>query len=194
MRVLAARLRSLGYRVRLFSYPTTTSTLAGQAEQLGRFAIEGASSSCHFVAHSLGGLVVLAMLHERVQFPAGRVVLLGSPLQGSRVARTVLDRRGGTWMLGMAATTLCKGFASVPPGVEVGMIAGNRPIGLGRLVGRTVFAGDGVVALEEADAPGLRARIVLPVSHTGMLFSREVSRKVACFLVEGRFGGDASGL
>ena len=187
MRPLAARLRRLGYRARLFSYRTTAGTLAGHAGRLARFAAGSAPATCHFVGHSLGGLVILAMLQERATFFPGRIVLLGSPLQGSQVARSVMNQRGGSWMLGAAAPTLNNGFARIPHGVEVGMLAGSRPIGLGRLVGRTTVAGDGVVSLEEADSPELRDRLVLPVSHTGMLFSRDVSRKVACFLAEGHF-------
>ena len=40
---------------------------------------------------------------------------------------------------------------------------------------------------------GARDALVLPVTHTGMLFSREVAEQTAYFLVHGRFRHGAAG-
>jgi hypothetical protein len=46
---------------------------------------------------------------------------------------------------------------------------------------------DGVARVEETRLPGMADHLVLPVSHTGMLFSAEVARQSAAFLRHGRF-------
>jgi len=52
---------------------------------------------------------------------------------------------------------------------------------------------DGVVRLEETEVAGMRDRIVLPVSHSGMLVSARVAREVAVFLERGAFNHDGRG-
>jgi hypothetical protein len=74
------------------------------------------------------------------------------------------------------------------------MIAGNRSIGLGRLFGQSAMDSDGSVSLSETQAPGLSDRVILPVSHTGMLFSPVVALQVCNFLAAGRFSRQADGV
>ena len=79
------------------------------------------------------------------------------------------------------------------PQCELGEIAGSRPWGLGRLTMRLPGTNDGVVRLEETAVAGMRDRIVLPVSHSGMLASARVARQVAAFLERGAFDHDGRG-
>jgi hypothetical protein len=46
---------------------------------------------------------------------------------------------------------------------------------------------DGAVSVAETAVPGMADRIVLPVSHSGVLISREVARQVCAFLRDGAF-------
>jgi len=73
------------------------------------------------------------------------------------------------------------------------VIAGSRPWGLGRLMMRLPGTNDGVVRLEETEVVGMRDRIVLPVSHSGMLVSARVAREIAAFLERGAFDHDSRG-
>jgi hypothetical protein len=50
-----------------------------------------------------------------------------------------------------------------------------------------------VVRLDETGVAGMRDRIVLPVSHSGMLASARVAREVAFFLERGAFDHDGRG-
>jgi pimeloyl-ACP methyl ester carboxylesterase len=186
--LLARRLRQAGFEPRRFRYRTTAAALEQHARALRQFVGAAAESPIHFVAHSLGGLVTLKMLDESPDLPAGRVLLLGSPLQGSAVARKSLNLPGGRRLLGAARPVLESGFAALAAGREIGMIAGSRGVGLGLLLGGTGGPGDGTVALDETRAEGLQDHLVLPVTHTGMLFSRAVARAVCRFLQAGRFG------
>jgi len=72
-------------------------------------------------------------------------------------------------------------------GRELGVIAGDRATGMGRLLGSLDGPSDGTVAVRETDLPGATDSVRLHVSHSGMVFSREVASQVAAFLREGRF-------
>jgi hypothetical protein len=76
---------------------------------------------------------------------------------------------------------------AVPPGRAVAVIAGDRPWGLGQLVARLPRPNDGVVSVAETRLPGIADHLTLPVTHAGLLFSREVARQAGAFLTGGRF-------
>jgi pimeloyl-ACP methyl ester carboxylesterase len=188
MALIGARMRRPGYNIRFFSYRSTKATAEECADglaELVRKTPPGAPP--HMVGHSLGGLLILRLLAMSHALPIGRVVLLGTPMQGSEAARKTLQLPGGAALLGVAATTLCAGSHGFRGNYEVGMIAGSRAFGLGRIAGFMGKASDGTVALEETYSECLTARITLPVNHTGMLFSSLVAREIACFLEQGQF-------
>ena len=188
MQPLARRLQRLtGLPVRRFHYRTTRGELAEHAERLHRFAKSGGAPVQHFVGHSLGGLVILKMLNTYDGLAPGRVVFLGSPLQGSLVARKAQKVPGSEALLGKVQSALQEGFPVVPGDREAGMIAGSRSMGLGWMVGGTGGPGDGTVAVAETTADGLDDHCVLPATHTGMLYSAPVAQQVKQFLETGRF-------
>ena len=184
---LAGRLRKAGFETRRFRYRTTRDGLDGHARALREFIGSDSCPAAHIVAHSLGGLVTLKLLADCGDLPPGRVVLLGSPLQGSAIARKSSVIPGGSRLLGAARPQLESGFARLVTGRDIGMIAGSRSFGLGLLLGGLGESGDGTVAIAETRAEGLRQHLVLPVTHTGMLFSRRVAGEVAHFLRVGSF-------
>ena len=118
----------------------------------------------------------------------GRLVFLGSPLKGSVVARRAENIPGSSVLMGQVRGALESGYPAIPGGREAGMIAGSKSIGLGWLVGGTDGPGDGTVAVSETVADGLKDHCVLPVTHTGMLYSKTVAEKTARFLKSGAFG------
>jgi len=186
---LARKLQAADYNVLRFNYRSTKAGLDAHARQLDKFVQAHAAGQTHFVGHSLGGLLILRMLSGAEDVPPGRVVLLGSPLHGSAVARKSTRVPGGSKLLGQARGDLFSGYAHLPGGREIAMIAGSRALGLGRLVGGTEGPGDGTVAVEETRVPGLAAHRTLPVSHTSMLFSAQVARMTVNFLQSGHFEG-----
>ena len=69
----------------------------------------------------------------------------------------------------------------------MGAIAGTQQLGLAQLFVNIPGDNDGVVSVEETRLPGLADHLVMPVSHSGMLFSGAVADQCASFLRDGRF-------
>jgi hypothetical protein len=134
--------------------------------------------------------VTLACLERfEATLPAGRVVLLGSPVQGSAAARVAGSFGIGRWLLGPAAARelLVPRRQEFTSAWEIGTISGTRPMGLGRLLARFDEPNDGTVAVSETRLRAARDELVLPVSHLGMLMSPRVADASGHFLREGRF-------
>jgi pimeloyl-ACP methyl ester carboxylesterase len=179
----------LGCTTHAFRYPSVTATMEEVLAQLHEFVTRLASEALHLVGHSLGGIVVLRYLEERRDVPPGRAVLLGAPLGGSRAAQGLARWPIGAAMLGrnIEAEVLHPPLRRWDGRRELGVIAGDVSLGLGRLFGDLGQPNDGTISVEETRLDGATDEIVLPISHTGMLFSAEVARQTAQFLASGRF-------
>jgi len=185
---LLYHLRSHGWRAAVFSYPSVRQGLETNARALAAFARACSAQHLHFIGHSLGGLVVLQMLHDARELPAGRVVLLGSPAAGSRAVEQLGHSRIGRRLRGAALPQWCPEHAEpVLRRLEVGAIAGTRRFGLAALAVRLPAPNDGAVSVDETRLPGLADHLVLPVSHTGLILSRRVAQETIAFLRAGRF-------
>lgn len=189
--------RELGARTHTFLYMATAEDPDVVADRLGRRVRSLGSGVVHLVGHSLGGLLILRGLERAVQratpLPPGRVVLLGSPVAGSDAAAALMHRPILGRALGRSAAALAgAAFADAGEARDIGIIAGNRPAGLGRFLAHFQEPNDGTIAVRETQFEGAVDRIVLPVSHTGLLLSRRVARETAQFLRYGRFSLAAS--
>ena len=189
MELLRRRIERGGWRAVSYSYPSVRLTLAENVERLTRYCRSLASSRLHFIGHSLGGLMVLRMLGRPDAPKAGRVVLIGSPVAGSRAARSLAHLPGGRAALGRGMAEWIDAASPVAGSdSEIGVIAGRLPVGLGRIVAPDLpRPNDGAITVAEAQLPGARDSIVLDVSHSGMLLSRAVAHQVCTFLRDGAF-------
>jgi pimeloyl-ACP methyl ester carboxylesterase len=185
--LMARRLDACGFRTHRFSYPTLRQSLAANARALFDYARSMEVDSLHFVGHSLGGLVILRMFDEWTGLPPGRVVLLGSPVQGSAAAGRIVQMKMARPVIGKARSALEYGFSHAPSGRDTGIVAGTRSMGLGRMIEHLPLPHDGTIAVAETQLPGAADNIELPVSHTGLVLSAEVVSAVAGFLRRGRF-------
>jgi pimeloyl-ACP methyl ester carboxylesterase len=186
--VLKRRLARLGFHVRAFSYPSVRRHLGHNARALARFVAATPGERVHLVGHSLGGLVVLAMLAQHPDPRVERAVLLGAPCAGSHSASVLLRARGLGWLVGCSIRDwLAQPRPPLPEAVELGAIAGTLSLGMGRVIPGLPRPNDGVITVEEARLPEARDFIELHVSHSGMLVSRACAEQVAAFLMAGRF-------
>ncbi len=188
LRLLGRRLRACGFRVFYFHYPSLRRTPAENAARLDAFLHEVPGEQVHLVAHSLGGIVVMHLFNRFPPQRPGRVVLLGSPVQGSAPARRIGRIPVLRWLLGRSmAKGLGGGVPAWREGRALGVIAGTRGPGIGSLIGGLEVPNDGTVALSETQLPGATQRIHLPLSHTALVFSRQAAEETCHFLHTGRF-------
>jgi pimeloyl-ACP methyl ester carboxylesterase len=185
---LAWRLARRGYRPRLFTYPGRGPFIHNLG-RLVRFA-RASGSPVHVVGHSLGGMLALAALNANPDIPIRGLVLIGSPVGGCTSARRLAQHPVGRWMLGHCDSLLCRGGDTVWKRNEpLGVIAGTRPFGAGRVLGSLPAANDGVVMVSETSVQGCADSIQLHHGHTGILLSPELAQRVDEFLRDGRFSG-----
>jgi hypothetical protein len=69
----------------------------------------------------------------------------------------------------------------------LGVIAGTRALGLGRILGTLPGENDGVVRVEETTVQGMTERVLLDQGHSMLAVSARVSALVERFLRAGRF-------
>ncbi len=178
-----------GYDWQVFPYASTVLSMTKIADALNAFIASLALPRVHLVGHSLGGIAIQRCLERHPDQPPGRVVFLGTPSLPSRAAATVARFPFGSAILGEAAVAelLQSHEREWRHPRELGIIAGDHPIGLGQLLVRFDGPNDGTVSVDETRLPGAKAHIVLPVSHTGMLMSSQVAHEVGEFLATGHF-------
>jgi triacylglycerol lipase len=187
-------LRHDGYRVINVSYPSRKKTV----EDLARdylaplVAAEAAAPRLHFVTHSMGGILLRCYLRDHPLPNLGRVVLLAPPNAGSGLA----DWLKPTWLYrtlnGPAGQQLGKdglprALGPWPAGAgELGIIAGE--ISLNPLFSAVLRGpNDGKVTVASARLAGMRDFLVVPYSHTWLVWRQPVIAQVRAFLRTGKF-------
>jgi len=152
------------------------------------------AGTVHFVAHSMGGLLVRRYLHhDRVNIPPekmGRVVMLGTPNGGSEVADRLhkfLLYRLYYGPAGQDLTVASCAKMDIPVGYQIGVIAGtkNWPY----VVSRLMIAGqnDGRVAVERTKVKGMTAHATVYAAHAVLMDAPKVHAHILSFLRTGRF-------
>jgi pimeloyl-ACP methyl ester carboxylesterase len=188
--LLRARLaRALNAEERAFAYRSVGNTISANSAALKECLATISCDALHLVGHSLGGVVIMDLFRNAPPLAPGRILLLGSPLQGSEAARSLHRLPFGKALLGHG---VAEQVLHAPPrrwdgARDLGIIAGRAPFGVGRLVTRFKGANDGTILVAETRLEGASDHLVLPVTHTGLLWSREVARQGASFLRDGRF-------
>ena len=183
MTLVALRLARLGYATRTFAY-RGRAPLEANLERLARF-VDGRTA--HFVGHSLGGVLVFDMLMRHRDVKAHKVVLLGAPVGGCHAGRRLGSRAFGRWLLGACSQRWEKHNARWQRPEPLGVIAGTRPLGLGRVLGPLPGENDGVVCVDETAVEGMNDRALVHEAHSMLAVSGRVSALVEHFLRTGRF-------
>ena len=200
MKPVEEQLEDYDYTIVRRSYPSFRYPI----EELAVIAVEEGLRECadkgariiNFVTHSLGGILVRQYLAHHKVVGLKRVVMLGPPNQGSQVADYLQSWAVVRLLQPEAVLQLGTGVDSVPQRLgpvnfDLGIIAGtvNRRRYL-PISPRGVS--DGTVSVAETVVPGMLDYLELPVSHTFIMWNKEVLRQTAFFLQHGQF--DRSGL
>lgn len=203
MRPLAKRLQVAGFDTYQYGYRSMRDSIKTNSARLHNWLEKHhyPDQPIDLVGHSLGGLIIRDFVAEYPKWQIGRCVTLGTPHLGSVcadyiwrltpvvVGRSYVDALDGT-------------VAPLPKHISLGVIAGNRPYGLGQLFlqyhNRKLRSAenapsaehllhDGTVYVEETKIEAATDHIVLPVSHTGMLVDKAVAEQTQYFLRHGQF-------
>lgn len=194
MLLLRQRLkREYRYKAYSFGYPSVGRTLDENARALADFIAEQGFDGFHLVGHSLGGVVALRALALQPGMPADRIVCVGSPLCGSRVASKVSRQKWGAAVLGksisagVVAEAASQWASAVCESHDVGVIAGTVSAGLGRFVTSFDEENDGTIGVSETRLPGIKDHLCVATGHSALVVSGQVAHQVAAFLKRGEF-------
>ena len=188
---LRNRLSKANYECHLFNYHIWGKPPAEIAVKLHEFIEQVDAPTIHIVAHSFGGIITLHMFDQFPFTRQGRVVLLASPVNGSAVAKRIRANPMTRWMLGQSHVNGLSG--EVPEWKnwrDIGVIAGNFPVGIGLMAGGPELPHDGTVSVEETELKGATDAIIMRESHLSILMSKQVARQVIVFLQTGKFDQD----
>lgn len=198
METIKKRLVDDDYAAWGFNYASMRMDIPAAAEYLHQVieSLEGVEQ-IDFVVHSMGGLVVRAYLAKHRDRRIGRMVMLGVPNLGARLASQLKQNWIFKSVWGPAGQQLAKdpgGFidALPTPDFEFAVIAGSR----GTLNGYNPLVpgdDDGTVAVESTKLPGATDFITVRRLHSFMVSAPDVLDLTERFLTEGhlREKGDA---
>ncbi|MCH9643672.1 MAG: alpha/beta hydrolase [Gammaproteobacteria bacterium] len=193
MHPLARRFQQLGYSAHNLSYASTEYPVEALADQIYQKiqSIQAQSEApLHFVAHSLGGIIVRYMLQHYEIRRLGGVVMMGPPNHGSAVVDFLKDFKFYKKMYGPAGQQLVTGedgiAASLPAAdYPLAIIAGNRCVLQDYLFSWFLFKGepnDGKVSVESTQLDGMQQHTVLPVCHPKMPYQKIVIQHATSFI------------
>lgn len=192
MWLLASRFEAAGFRVQRIGYRSLHEDPAGILVNL-RAQIDAccarSEQPVHFVGHSLGGLLIRAYLASKPVKQLGRVVLIGSPSQGTPIVDTYRDK---WWMkyAGPTAAALGTGENSFPkslppPDYPLGVIAGKSD----RLIDYPAIPGDddGLVPVDSTKVKGMQDFVVIRTTHSMLRYNEQTAAQAIAFLKFGQF-------
>jgi pimeloyl-ACP methyl ester carboxylesterase len=189
-----------GYTVFSVGYASTRSDIATHAQSLAGIIehLDGIDE-IHFVAHSLGNLVVRRYLGDSTDAASGRTpdprikrfVMIAPPNHGAAAAESWSDNELFSLVLGDSAVELGKGWPEIEktlatPACEFGIIAGGKGDDRGynsRLEGDN----DGLLSVSTTKLAGARDFVLVPVLHPFSTMNAQVQEFALRFLQKGYF-------
>ncbi|NMM40617.1 alpha/beta fold hydrolase [Pseudoalteromonas arctica] len=180
MRPLCSQLEKFGLDILNLSYNTLSPDRAAIFKQIDNFIND---KNTALVCHSMGGLVARAYLAANSEQSQNvtKVITLGTPHKGSHIARR-MQQKGFDVFLKNSVEFLLTENGDWPFSAKLYSIAGDLPIGLMPLIAKGSQS-DGTVLLDETKLNGMAEHKVFHLSHTGMIYSRQVMNYIVELLV-----------
>lgn len=192
-----------GYETLNLTYPSRQQSL----EDLTDFVHKKITGSphyagaprIHFVTHSMGSLIARYWIALYKPDRLGSVVMLGPPNTGSEFADWLSETKILAPLYekiyGPAGAQLTTTHKHIDGTIDypVGVIAGNvsiNPLAPWVLPGEH----DGMVPVERTKIEGMTDHIVMPTTHTLMMFNPSVMRQVLSFLKDRKFAHAEGGV
>ncbi len=203
MRPLAKRLQAQGFDTHQYGYRSMRDGISTNSQRLNTWleANHNPDQPLDLVGHSLGGLIIRDFVAHYPQWQIRQCVTLGTPHTGSICSDYIWDLApiivGKSYIDALDGTV-----APLPENISLGVIAGNKPQGLGQFflqyhnrklqkenspLLEQYSAHDGTVYVEETKLITAADHLIMPVSHTGMLVNKDVAQQTSYFLQHGQF-------
>ncbi len=160
-------LNSHGYKVYTFAYRTSSQPFDFNVVRLAAFINSRKEDVIHLVVHSMGGILALKALPKIIK--PGKLLLIASPVNGSKVAQRLKQLGLDKHLLKYAAKPLTEGHKQALTKRKTLMIAGDAPYGLGQFITQWDSKNDGTVAVSETQADWLDDHQIIHTSHMGLL-------------------------
>jgi len=184
-----------GFNVCRVAYPSTEYTIEVLADSASGHAIlrceQAGSDTLHFVAHSMGSILVRYYLQEHDVPQLGRVVLISPPNHGT----PLIDKFKGSKLFrnyngpaGMQLSAADDAFVQSleKPDYPVGVIMSTKSI---NPIESAVIPGedDGRLSIESAKLDGMADFVLVRSNHHVSMKKEETIKQVLNFLKNGQF-------
>jgi len=186
MMILAERFKNAGYETHNFPYGEKDSSLDEISDALAVFLEKNVQTPrYHFVAHSLGNVIIRNALRKSLRPGLGRIVMLAPPNRPARLAKLLKESHFYRWLVGDSGQKLAEDefYRTLPvPPVEFGIIAGDK----GQ---RLSFdePNDGIVDVEGTKLAGMKAFAIVHHTHTFLMNAKDTFVLCKQFLQSGSF-------
>lgn len=193
MKGLTVFLEKENYEVLNLDYPSSKYDILSIAKlihsQIKNFSSQTVKT--HYVGYSMGGLIIRAYLHLYRPSNLGRVIMLGTPNQGSEIADFLKPFGIYKILYGPAGQQLItdqknikKIFGNI--NYELGIIAGSSPFYLlaNKIIGKK---SDGRVSIVNTKIEGMKEHIIIKSGHTMLASNKTAWRLTLSFLKTGNF-------
>ena len=191
---MARRFKKRGFQTHIFQNRYLLRTPEQNAQKLLAFLQALPAKQVHLLGHSLGGIVIMHALRMNSERPIGerfnngKVVLIGSPVNGSEFARVLHGKRVIRHLMSRCVVGgVLNGMPEELDGRETGVISGSSRAGLAAMIYKSDHQNDGMINEFETQLNGAQDTISLPQSHALMLFSKRCTDLAIQFLQHGRF-------
>jgi pimeloyl-ACP methyl ester carboxylesterase len=192
MWLLASRLEDAGYHVVSIDYDSFRRSPQQIVDEVSHEIVTCCKENngpIHFVGHSMGGLIIRAYLDRQRPQNLDRVVMIGTPNQGT----DFVDRYRDHWWMRLAGDaalalgTDAQSFPNSLPSADypLGVIAGYREQSLRE----DAIAGpdDGLVPVRSTLIEGMDDFILIETGHSAMRYDISVAQQTIHFLKNGVF-------
>lgn len=197
MEPIGMHLRQYGYEILNIEYPSQSENIARLTKYIHRALIRKKYREydhVHFVAFSLGGLVLRSYLARNKPDNLGRVVMIGTPNQGSEAATALKERWFYKSFFGPAGqeidTNSAHPYSRRPVDFELGIIAGTKndmnPSEL-LMQEKLPTPNDGAVSVENTKIDGMKEHITVHQPHPMLVNDEHTKDYIANFLRTGSF-------
>ena len=198
MEPLARSLGNEGFSTFNLPYPSARMPIPALVRHVrGQLALLDSEQPLHFVTHSLGGIILRALLAEDTPWRTGRIVMLAPPNGGSEIVDWTARHPVIRQFLGPAGRSLgSEGLPSqlpdMPDDTELAVIMGNR-------CSLPVFSklleteNDGIVSASKGKIAGMKEFAVVDADHTFIQMHPEAVRLATGFLQTGTWPSRQAG-